>query len=218
MENGFAVAGDLMSAASLLGIAGLIALYGYDGVLHSVQFLFAWLVVLLLVAEFVRNRGRFTLADVVAARPRAPAVRVALGASSATVSAVYLVAQMAGAGSIVTLLVGRTGAAETRTVLGVRVLMIVSVCCGGMRATTWLQIVKTALLTGGAVAGARDLCSALRRAPHAAVPPSRDGERRGRRHGSGGGRPGAARQGPQRRLARGARLRRGGTADPPALL
>ncbi len=151
MENGFALAGDYMSAASFLGVAGLIALYGYDGMLYSVGFLVAWLVVLLLVAELVRNCGRFTLADVVAARLGAPAVRVALGVSSVTVSVLYLVAQMVGAGSIVALLVGRTGAAETWTVLGVGALMIVYVCCGGMRATTWIQIVKAVLLTGGAV-------------------------------------------------------------------
>ncbi|MDJ1130866.1 solute symporter family protein [Streptomyces iconiensis] len=153
MENGFAIAGDYMSAASFLGISGLIALYGYDGMLYSVGFLVAWLVVLLLVAELVRNCGRFTLADVVAARVRERPVRIALGASSVTVSVLYLVAQMVGAGSLVALLLGsESGMAHTWTVLGVGALMVVYVCCGGMRATTWIQIVKAVLLMGGALA------------------------------------------------------------------
>ncbi|WP_326687551.1 MULTISPECIES: cation acetate symporter [unclassified Streptomyces] len=152
VENGFAIAGDYMSAASFLGISGLIALYGYDGMLYSIGFLVAWLVVLLLVAELVRNCGRFTLADVVAARMRERPVRVALGASSVTVSVLYLVAQMVGAGSLVGLLLGNGGgAAHTWTVLGVGALMIIYVCLGGMRATTWIQIVKAVLLMGGAL-------------------------------------------------------------------
>ncbi|SCK50087.1 cation acetate symporter [Streptomyces sp. WMMB 322] len=152
MENGFAIAGDYMSAASFLGIAGVIALYGYDGILYSVGFLAAWLVVLLLVAELVRNCGRFTLADVVTARLRARPVRIASGVSSVTVSVLYLVAQMVGAGSLVALLLGSaSGAARSWTVIGVGALMIVYVSCGGMRATTWIQIVKAVLLLGGAV-------------------------------------------------------------------
>ena len=97
-----------MSAASFLGISGLIALFGYDGMLYSVGFLVAWLVVLFLVAELVRNCGRFTLADVVAARMRERPVRIAAGTSSVTVSVLYLVAQMVGAGSLVALLLGGT--------------------------------------------------------------------------------------------------------------
>ncbi|GHE35014.1 cation acetate symporter [Streptomyces longispororuber] len=153
MENGFAIAGDYMSAASFLGISGLIALYGYDGLLYSVGFLVAWLVVLFLVAELVRNCGRFTLADVVAARMRERPVRIAAGTSSVTVSVLYLVAQMVGAGSLVALLLGETGeAAQAWTVVGVGLLMVVYVSLGGMRATTWIQIVKAVLLMGGAVA------------------------------------------------------------------
>lgn len=106
MENGFAIAGDYMSAASFLGISGLIALFGYDGLLYSVGFLVAWLVVLFLVAELVRNCGRFTLADVVAARMSERPVRIAAGTSSVTVSVLYLVAQMVGAGTLVALLLG----------------------------------------------------------------------------------------------------------------
>ncbi|MGW6601205.1 solute symporter family protein [Streptomyces sp. NPDC055036] len=153
MENGFAIAGDYMSAASFLGISGLIALFGYDGLLYSVGFLVAWLVVLFLVAELVRNVGRFTLADVVAARMRERPVRIAAGISSVTVSVLYLVAQMVGAGSLVALLLGGTsGGARTWTVIGVGTLMVVHVSLGGMRATTWIQIVKAVLLMAGAIA------------------------------------------------------------------
>ncbi|MFF3754434.1 cation acetate symporter [Streptomyces sp. NPDC002018] len=152
MENGFAIAGDYMSAASFLGISGLIALFGYDGMLYSVGFLVAWLVVLFLVAELVRNCGRFTLADVVAARMSERPVRIAAGTSSVTVSVFYLVAQMVGAGSLVALLLGGTSpSARAWTVIGVGALMVVYVCLGGMRATTWIQIVKAVLLMAGTV-------------------------------------------------------------------
>ncbi|MFI6420986.1 cation acetate symporter [Streptomyces sp. NPDC050842] len=153
MENGFAIAGDYMSAASFLGISGLIALYGYDGMLYSVGFLVAWLVVLLLVAELVRNCGRFTLADVVAARMSERPVRIAAGTSSVAVSVLYLVAQMVGAGSLVALLLGGTSeAARSWTVIGVGALMVIYVSLGGMRATTWIQIVKAVLLMAGTIA------------------------------------------------------------------
>ncbi|MFB7509370.1 solute symporter family protein [Streptomyces broussonetiae] len=153
MENGFAIAGDYMSAASFLGVTGLIALYGYDGLLYVVGFLVAWLVVLFLVAELVRNCGRFTLADVVAARMSERPVRIAVGTSSVTVSVLYLVAQMVGAGSLVALLLGRTSeAAQAWTVIGVGALMVIYVSLGGMRATTWIQIVKAVLLLSGTVA------------------------------------------------------------------
>ncbi|MEE1751640.1 solute symporter family protein [Streptomyces sp. SP18CS02] len=152
MENGFAIAGDYMSAASFLGISGLIALYGYDGMLYSVGFLVAWLVVLLLVAELVRNCGRFTLADVIVARMRERPVRIAAGTSSVAVSVLYLVAQMVGAGSLVALLLGGTSeAARSWTVIGVGALMVVYVSLGGMRATTWIQIVKAVLLIAGTI-------------------------------------------------------------------
>ncbi|MEV1025414.1 cation acetate symporter [Streptomyces sp. NPDC050264] len=153
MENGFAIAGDYMSAASFLGISGLIALFGYDGLLYSVGFLVAWLVVLFLVAELVRNCGRFTMADVVASRMRERPVRIAAGTSSVTVSVLYLVAQMVGAGSLVALLLGgKSGAAQAWTVVGVGALMVIYVSLGGMRATTWIQIVKAVLLMGGTIA------------------------------------------------------------------
>ncbi|MFI8851312.1 cation acetate symporter [Streptomyces sp. NPDC053499] len=149
LENGFAIVGGHISATAFLGMAGLIALYGYDGMLWAVGFLVAWVLVLLVV-EQVRNCGRFTLADVVAARVRERPVRVALGCSSVTVSVLYLVAQLAGAGSLVALLLGsHGGAARTWTVLVVGALMVFSVVFGGMRAVTWIQIVKAVLLLGG---------------------------------------------------------------------
>src|SRR5689334_10554517 len=152
MENGFAIAGDYMSAASFLGVTGLIALFGYDGMLYVVGFLVAWLVVLMLVAELVRNCGRYTLADVLSARMRQRPVRIAAGTSSVIVSVLYLVAQMVGASSLVALLLGgQGGAARTWTVIGVGGLMVVYVSFGGMRATTWIQIVKTVLLMGGTI-------------------------------------------------------------------
>src|SRR5690348_7174357 len=109
-QNGLAIGGDYMSAASFLGIAGLIALFGYDGFLYSIGFLVAWLVALLLVAEFLRNAGRYTMADVLAFRMRQRPVRSAAAVSTVTVSVFYLIAQMVGAGSLVALLLGiKTG-------------------------------------------------------------------------------------------------------------
>jgi cation/acetate symporter len=154
MENGLAIAGDYMSAASFLGISGLIALFGYDGLLYSVGFFVAWLVVLMLVAELVRNCGRYTMADVLSARMTQRPVRIAAGTASVTVSILYLVAQMVGASSLVGLLLGGgegTGV-RTWTVVGVGALMVFYVSFGGMRATTWIQIVKTVLLMGGTIA------------------------------------------------------------------
>ncbi|MFC9329334.1 cation acetate symporter [Kitasatospora sp. NPDC057015] len=152
LQNGFALSGDYLSAASFLGVAGLISLYGYDGVLYSIGFLVAWLVVLMLVAELVRNAGRYTLADVLALRMRDRRVRAAAGSASIVVTLLYLIAQMVGAGSLVALLLGTdSGQAKTWTIVGVGALMIVYVTVGGMRATTWIQIVKAFLLIAGSV-------------------------------------------------------------------
>ncbi|AUY49581.1 cation acetate symporter [Streptomyces sp. CB01881] len=152
LQNGFALSGDYLSAASFLGVAGLIALYGYDGVLYSIGFLVAWLVVLMLVAELVRNAGRYTLADVLALRLRRRKVRAAAGGASVVVTLLYLVAQMVGAGSLVALLLGtNSSGARTWTIVAVGGLMIVYVTIGGMRATTWIQIVKAVLLVAGSV-------------------------------------------------------------------
>ncbi|GJF31911.1 cation acetate symporter [Kitasatospora sp. NE20-6] len=152
LQNGLALTGDYLSAASFLGVTGLIALYGYDGVLYSIGFLVAWLVVLMLVAELVRNAGRYTLADVPALRMRARPVRAAAGTAGVAVSLLYLIAQMVGAGSLVALLLGTgDGPAKAWTIVAVGGLMIVYVTVGGMRATTWIQIVKAVLLVAGSV-------------------------------------------------------------------
>ncbi|MCU1678529.1 MAG: sodium solute transporter superfamily [Frankiales bacterium] len=151
MQNGIAIGGDYMSAASFLGIAGIIALNGYDGFLYSIGFLVAWLVALLLTAELMRNSGRFTMADVLAFRMRQRPVRVASGVSTIVVSIFYLLAQMVGAGALVALLLGaKSASAKNWTVIAVGVVMIIYVVAGGMRGTTWVQIVKAVMLIGGA--------------------------------------------------------------------
>jgi cation/acetate symporter len=159
-QNGMAIGGDYMSAASFLGIAGLIALYGYDGFLYSIGFLVAWLVALLLVAELLRNSGRYTMADVLAFRMRQRPVRTAASVSTIVVSIFYLIAQMVGAGALVSLLLGiKPGAtflgmdadtAKVATIILVGALMIVYVVVGGMKGTTYVQIVKAVMLMTGA--------------------------------------------------------------------
>ncbi|KAB2345281.1 solute symporter family protein [Actinomadura rudentiformis] len=151
-QNGLAIGGDYMSAASFLGIAGLFALSGYDGFLYSIGFLVAWLVALLLVAEMLRNSGRFTMADVLAFRMRQRPVRAAAGISTIVVSIFYLLAQMVGAGALVSLLLGTEGeAAKIWTIVVVGALMIFYVTVGGMKGTTWVQIVKAVMLMSGAL-------------------------------------------------------------------
>ncbi|MFF5423999.1 MULTISPECIES: cation acetate symporter [unclassified Streptomyces] len=149
-QNGLAISGDYMSAASFLGISGAIALFGYDGFLYSIGFLVAWLVALLLVAEPLRNSGRFTMGDVLAYRMRQRPVRTAAGTSTIVVSIFYLLAQMAGAGVLVSLLLGITSdGGKIAIVALVGVLMIVYVTIGGMKGTTWVQMVKAVLLIAG---------------------------------------------------------------------
>ncbi|MGV9453214.1 solute symporter family protein [Streptomyces sp. NPDC003635] len=151
-QNGLAVSGDYMSAASFLGIAGAIALFGYDGFLYSIGFLVAWLVALLLVAEPLRNSGRYTMGDVLAYRMRQRPVRTAAGTSTIVVSIFYLLAQMAGAGVLVSLLLGiSSDAGKIGIVALVGVLMIMYVSIGGMKGTTWVQMVKAVLLMTGAL-------------------------------------------------------------------
>lgn len=150
-QNGIAIAGDYLSAASFLGIAGAIAVYGYDGFLYSIGFLVAWLVALLLVAELLRNTGKFTMADVLSFRLKQRPVRMAAALTTLTVSLFYLLAQMAGAGGLVALLLdisSKSGQAVVIAVVGV--LMIVYVLVGGMKGTTWVQIIKACLLIAGA--------------------------------------------------------------------
>lgn len=151
-QNGFAIAGDYLSAASFLGICGAIAVNGYDGFLYSIGFLVAWLVALLLVAELMRNTGKFTMADVLSFRLKQRPVRMAAAITTLAVCFFYLLAQMAGAGGLVSLLMGIDGRIGQSTVIAVvGVLMIVYVLIGGMKGTTWVQIVKAFLLIGGAI-------------------------------------------------------------------
>ena len=151
-QNGIAIAGDYLSAASFLGIAGAIAINGYDGFLYSIGFLVAWLVALLLVAELLRNTGRFTMADVLSFRLRQRPVRMAAAISTLVVSFFYLLAQMAGAGGLVALLLGHRGRASARASSSPSsaCIMIVYVLIGGMKGTTWVQIIKAILLIIGA--------------------------------------------------------------------
>jgi cation/acetate symporter len=148
-QNGWAVAGDYMSAASFLGIAGLIAFNGYDGFMYSVGWLVAYLTVLLLVAEPLRNTGKFTMADVLAFRLQHNSVRAVAAISTLTISIFYMLAQMVGAGSLINLLL--PSISFNVAIVGVGVLMLIYVIFGGMLATTWVQIVKAILLMGSAI-------------------------------------------------------------------
>ncbi|KRE95434.1 acetate permease [Nocardioides sp. Soil774] len=149
-QNGLAIGGDYMSAASFLGISGAIALSGYDGFLYSIGFLVAWLVALLLVAEVLRNSGRYTMADQLAYRMKQKPVRMAAATSTVVVSIFYLLAQMVGAGALVALLLGvQSEALKNLTIFFVGALMIFYVTVGGMKGTTWVQIVKAVLLMIG---------------------------------------------------------------------
>jgi cation/acetate symporter len=150
-QNGIAISGDYLSAASFLGIAGAIAINGYDGFLYSIGFLVAWLVALLLVAELLRNTGRFTMADVLSFRMRQKPVRTAAAITTLAVSFFYLVAQMAGAGGLVALLLGvESKRGQSLVIAVVGAVMIFYVLVGGMKGTTWVQIIKAALLISGA--------------------------------------------------------------------
>ncbi len=145
-QNGLAIAGDYMSAASFLGIAGAVALTGFDGFFYSIGFLVAYLVVLYLVAEPLRNLGKYTFADMIAARFNAKKVRGFAAMNTITISIFYMIAQLVGAGALIKLLLGLE---YTTSVLIVGVLMTVYVIFGGMHATSWVQIIKAVLLMGG---------------------------------------------------------------------
>lgn len=145
-QNGLAIAGDYMSAASFLGIAGAIALTGFDGFFYSVGYLVAYLVVLYIVAEPLRNLGKYTMADMIAARFNDKKVRGVAALNTITISIFYMIAQLVGAGALIKLLLGLD---YTTSVLIVGVLMTVYVIFGGMTATSWVQIVKAVLLMAG---------------------------------------------------------------------
>jgi len=146
-QNGWAIAGDYMSAASFLGISGLISLYGYDGFMYSVGWLVAYITVLLIVAEPCRNAGKYTLGDILSFRTEPKPVRAVAAISTVAVSTFYLTAQMVGAGKLMSLLVG---VPYKTAIIGVGILMVGYVVFGGMTATTWVQIIKAGLLMSGA--------------------------------------------------------------------
>ncbi|WP_347348493.1 cation acetate symporter [Nigerium sp.] len=150
-QNGLAITGDYLSAAAFLGVTGAIALYGYDGLLYSVGFFVAWIVALFLVAEPLRNTGKYTMADVLSFRMNQKPVRTAAATSTLVISFVYLLAQMAGAGGLVALLLGVSDRTMQSLVIAlVGALMVVYVLIGGMKGTTWVQMIKAVLLVGGA--------------------------------------------------------------------
>ena len=146
-QNGFALAGDYMSAASFLGIAGMVALRGYDGLIYSIGFLVGWPLLMFLIAEPLRNLGKYTFSDVIAYRFRQKPVRIASATGSLITIAFYLIAQMVGGGSLINKLFGIS---YSFSVIIVGCVMMTYVLFGGMLATTWVQIIKAFLLIGGA--------------------------------------------------------------------
>ena len=146
-QNGWAIAGDYMSAASFLGISGMISLYGYDGFMYSVGWLVAYITVLLIIAEPCRNAGKYTLGDILAFRTNPKPVRAVAAIATVSVTTFYLTAQMVGAGKLMQLLLGIN---YTVAIVGVGILMVGYVVFGGMTATTWVQIIKAGLLMTGA--------------------------------------------------------------------
>ena len=148
VQNGWAIAGDYLSAASFLGIAGLISLYGYDGFMYSVGFLVAYITVLLVIAEPCRNIGKYTLGDILAFRNNVKASKTVAAISTITVSTFYLTAQMVGGGVLIKTLIGID---YTVSVIGVGILMLTYVVFGGMKATTWVQIIKAVLLVTASI-------------------------------------------------------------------
>lgn len=147
-QNGLALAGDFMSAASFLGIAGLVALNGFDGLIYSIGFLVGWPLVMFLIAEPLRNLGKYTFTDVVAFRLQQKPVRIAAAIGTLGVVSFYLIAQMVGAGNLIKLLFGLDYELAVLIVGGV---MLSYVIFGGMIATTWVQIIKAVLLLGGTI-------------------------------------------------------------------
>jgi cation/acetate symporter len=150
LQNGWAIAGDYVSAASFLGITGLVAFYGFDGFMYSVGWLVAYLTVLFLVAEPLRNTGKYTLADLVSFRLRGRAVRATAALSTLAITLFYLIAQMVGVSALVNLMLPRLG--DIVAIVTVGVLMLTYVLFGGMLGTTWVQIIKAALLLSTAIA------------------------------------------------------------------
>ena len=149
LQNGWAIAGDYMSAASFLGITGLVAFFGFDGFMYSVGWLVAYLAVLFLVAEPMRNTGKYTVGDVISFRLHGRGVRAVAGISTLTITLFYMIAQMVGSGLIFSLLLPQFD--ENIAIVFVGILMLVYVLFGGMLATTWVQIIKAGLLLATAI-------------------------------------------------------------------
>src|ERR671916_615542 len=147
-QNGLAISGDYLSAASFLGIAGAIALTGFSGFYLSIGFLVAYLVVLLLVAEPLRNLGKYTLADMLTARFNRSSIRSVAAVSTIVISMFYMIAQLVGAGAVIQLLLGLP---YWVSVIAIGILMTVYIVAGGMIATTWIQIIKAVLLIAGSL-------------------------------------------------------------------
>src|SRR5271154_2780866 len=145
LQNGLAIAGDYMSAASFLGIVALVYQFGYYGLIYSIGFLVGWPFIMFLMAEPLRNLGRFTFADVVSYRLQSTPIRAMAATGTLVVVALYLIAQMVGAGQLIELLFGLP---YLWAVVVVGVLMVIYVTFGGMIATTWVQIIKAGLLLG----------------------------------------------------------------------
>ena len=165
-QNGWAIAGDYMSAASFLGISGMISLYGYDGFMYSVGWLVAYITVLLIVAEPCRNAGKYTLGDILSFRTEPKPVRAVAAISTVAVSTFYLTAQMVGAGKLMQLLIG---VPYKTAIIGVGILMVGYVVFGGMTATTWVQIIKAGLLMTGACYSFDPGCHQVRLQPAAVL-------------------------------------------------
>jgi cation/acetate symporter len=149
LQNGWAIAGDYMSAASFLGITGLVAFYGFDGFMYSVGWLVAYLAVLFLVAEQLRNTGKYTMADLISFRLRGRGVRAISAISTLTITLFYMIAQMVGGGALINMMLPQFSGVFA--IIAVAALMLIYVLFGGMLATTWVQIIKAGLL----------LCTAL---------------------------------------------------------
>jgi cation/acetate symporter len=147
-QNGWAIAGDYMSAASFLGVSGLISLFGYDGFMYAVGAVVAYVTVLLIVAEPCRNAGKYTVGDIVSFRSSPKIVRAMIACSTLLLSTLYLIVQMVGAGKLMNLLLDIP---YNWAIVGVGVMMVVYVVFGGMVATTWVQIIKAGLLMAGAL-------------------------------------------------------------------
>ena len=148
LQNGWAIAGDYMSAASFLGMSGLISLYGVDGFMYAVGPAFSFIVILLVIAEPCRNAGKYTLGDILSFRTSPKPVRAVAALSTVTVSLFYLIAQMVGAGKLMQVLLDIP---YKFSIVGVGILMVGYVFFGGMKATTWVQIIKASLLMSGTV-------------------------------------------------------------------